>query len=146
MAFLSSLNIAGSSFTAQKLRMDVISQNIANADSTSTQNGGPYRRKVVVLGSRGNNSSFQSILNTASNNPQFAGVEVKSIADDNSDFKTSYDPGNPNADANGNVMIPNVDTTKEMVDMISASRSYEANVTAFNAVKLMATRALDIGK
>ena len=145
MDFLNSLNIGGSALTAQKLRMNVISQNIANADTTRTENGGPYARKMVVLESR-EGKSFSSILNEVSNGSKYYGVAVKSIVEDNQGFKPVYNPAHPDADANGYVMMPNVDTTTEMVDMISATRSYEANVTAFNAVKLMATKALDIGK
>ncbi|HZK70188.1 MAG TPA: flagellar basal body rod protein FlgC [Clostridia bacterium] len=145
MEFLNSLNIGGSALTAQKLRMDIISQNIANADTTRTQSGGPYKRKMVVLTSR-DGASFSSLLNKAGNDPKYYGVSVTNIIEDNEGFKPVYNPSHPDADANGYVMMPNVDTTKEMVDMISATRSYEASVTAFNAVKLMATKALDIGK
>ncbi len=145
MSFLDSLNISGSALTAQKLRMDVISSNIANASTTRTDEGGPYRRKLVVL-SEATNDSFSGVMNSLTQNENIGGVEVSAIVEDQSDFKPVYDPDNPAADANGYVMMPNVDTVDEMVDMMSASRSYEASITAFNAVKLMATKALDIGR
>jgi len=145
MSFMDSLNISGSALTAQKLRMDVISSNIANASTTRTEEGGPYRRKLVVL-SEATNDSFSGVMNSLTKNENLGGVEVSAIVEDQSDFKPVYDPDNPDADANGYVMMPNVDTVDEMVDMMSATRSYQANVTAFNAVKLMATKALEIGR
>jgi flagellar basal-body rod protein FlgC len=145
MAFLSSLNISGSALTAQKLRMDVISQNIANANTTQTENGEPYRRKLTVF--KAEDSSFATALQNAAGGGQSqGGVTVSQIIEDQSDLKPVYNPGHPNADENGYVMMPNVSTVQEMIDMMSATRSYEANVTAFNAVKQMAQTALDIGK
>jgi flagellar basal-body rod protein FlgC len=143
MAFLDSLTISGSALTAQKLRMDVISQNIANAETTRTAQGGPYRRKLVVFSEE--QGSFESTLSQATANKP-AGVSVSAIVEDQSDLKPVYDPDSPDADENGYVMMPNVDTTTEMIDMISATRSYEANVTAFNALKSMASKALEIGR
>lgn len=146
MDFLNSLNIGGSALTAQKLRMDIISQNIANINTTRTENGVPYKKKSVVLESNETFPSFNSYLDNAVNSQGLSGVAVKSIVEDDQGFKPVYDPTHPDADKNGYVMMPNVDVAEEMVDMISASRSYEANVTALNAVKLMATQALNIGK
>lgn len=144
MAFLNSLSISGSALTAQKFRMDVISQNIANADTTRTEEGGPYRRKMVVFTPK--EGDFGSALNSASKNLEGAGVQVTEVVEDSSALTPVYNPTHPDADANGYVMMPNVNTVKEMTDMISATRSYEANITVFNAVKQMAQKALDIGK
>ncbi|MEI8217034.1 MAG: flagellar basal body rod protein FlgC [Eubacteriales bacterium] len=144
MDFLSSLNISGSGLTAQKMRMDIISQNIANADVTKTESGGPYVRKQVVLRSIEGND-FRSALDKASASIG-QGVKVEQILEDSSPSVPVFDPTHPDADEKGYVMMPNVNTTQEMVDMLGASRAYEANVTAFNAVKSMAMKALEIGR
>lgn len=142
---LSGLDISASALTAQRLRMDVISSNIANADTTraSYVNGEyvPYRRKEVVMAPV--RSSFSDILNGKLDTQ---GVQVTQIAEDPTPFKQVYNPTSPDADANGMVKMPNVDILKEMVDMISATRSYEANVTAMNASKAMFVKSLEIGK
>ncbi|HZK02363.1 MAG TPA: flagellar basal body rod protein FlgC [Anaerovoracaceae bacterium] len=143
MDFLSALNISGSGLTAQKLRMDVISQNIANAQVTMTQSGRPYRRKVVVLNST--DVGFKSALDKAVGK-KANGVHVSRIVEDPSPFVPVYDPSHPNANDEGYVMMPNVNTTQEIIDMLGASRAYESNVTAFNAMKSMALKALDIGR
>ena len=127
-----SLRISASGMTAERLRMDVISANIANADSTTGPNGQPYQREEVVLQPAG---SFDSVLQ---------GVEVAGIVADQTPPRRVYDPGHPDADAQGYVSMPNVSPITEMVDLIGASRSYEANVTAMNATKQMITRTLDI--
>jgi flagellar basal-body rod protein FlgC len=147
MAFLESLNISGSGLTAQKLRMQVVAQNLANAQTTRTENGEPYRRKLVVLSDRNDPGAFSNALNESiGGKASFNGVEATTIVDDADDFKLEYDPTHPDADANGYVRLPNVNTVEEMVDIMSASRLYEANVTAFNAMKEMAAKALEIGK
>lgn len=145
MAFLDSLNISGSALTAQKFRMEIISQNFANADSTT--GGKAYRRKLVVLSERPNSfaESFKdasSKLRTENN----GGVEVSGIVEDESAVRLEYDPDNPLANEEGYVEKPDINTVEEMIDIMSASRAYEANVTAFNAVKQMAMKALEIGK
>jgi flagellar basal-body rod protein FlgC len=140
--FLNSLNISGSGMTAQRLRMDVISQNLANQDTTRGVSGQPYRRMVVELQEITQNN-FSDLVNAQKG---VGGVEVSSVKGDPSDFKLSYDPSNPDAGADGYVKLPNVDTTTEMVDLMSASRSYESDVTAFNALKGMALSALEIGR
>ncbi|MGO5053714.1 flagellar basal body rod protein FlgC [Lachnospiraceae bacterium LCP25S3_G4] len=147
MSFLSSMNISASGMTAQRLRLDVAAENIANMETTRTENGGPYQRKVVVLQSS-NNNSFKDTLRNAANGVQssYGGVKATQILDDDRSFQSVYNPEHPDADENGYVSMPNVDLTKETVDSMSATRSYEANITAFNAIKLMAQRALDIGK
>jgi flagellar basal-body rod protein FlgC len=147
MGFLDSLDISASGLTAQRLRMDVISENIANIDTTRTEDGEPYRRKYVVLSAAGRGTSFSSYLNGTEESLQTGGgVYVSQIGEDQSDFRMVYDPTNVEADENGYVRKPNVDLAQEMVDMMSAYRSYEANVTAFNASKDMAVKALEIGR
>lgn len=147
MAFLSSLDISGSGLTASRLRMDVISENIANADTTRTENGGPYRRKMVIYQAADNGSSFQDLLSDSmQSGSSFKGVKVTGIVEDNSDFQKKYDPTNPDADKDGYVLMPNVDITKETLDMMSVTRAYDANLSAFNAVKSMASKALEMGK
>lgn len=147
----SGLNITASALTAQRLRMDVISSNIANAETTrGTFADGqwvPYRRKMVVLEPKGN--SFSSHLNKAMDSGLKSvgeGVKVSRIVEDNTPFKLVYDPDHPDANEEGYVQLPNVDPLREMVDLISATRSYEANVTVFNASKGMLMKALEIGK
>ncbi|MFM9277323.1 flagellar basal body rod protein FlgC [Paenibacillus jiagnxiensis] len=149
MKISNSFSISSSALTAQRLRMDVISSNIANAETTRAQvvNGQavPYRRKMVVL--EPNRPRFSDMLNAQMNGGTTAsGVKVAEIQEDTSPLKPVYNPEHPDADANGYVYMPNVDIAKEMVDMISASRSYEANVTALNASKAMISKALEIGK
>lgn len=148
MAFLSSMDISGSALTAQRLRMDVISENIANASTTRTENGGPYRRKMVILEATGQSqNNFRDMMEEKMNaDTQQGGVRVSEIVEDPSDFTPVYDPSNPDANAQGYVMMPNVDPTKETLDMMSATRSYDANLTAFNAVKQMAAKALEMGR
>ncbi|MCR8845443.1 flagellar basal body rod protein FlgC [Paenibacillus sp. SC116] len=145
----SSFQISASGLTAQRLRMDVISANIANAESTRAQyvNGQfvPYRRKMVAMSPT--EPTFQQSLNAAMNGQSTPrGVKVTQIKADETPFKRVYQPTHPDADAQGYVSLPNVDIAKEMVDMISATRSYEANVTALNASKSMIMKALEIGR
>lgn len=145
MGFLSSLDISASALTAQRMRMDVISQNIANADTTRTANGGPYRRRVVEMSEQP--ASFSAALQQATGNGVAGGgVVVSRIVEDASDFEYEYNPNHPDADENGYVAKPNVDTAEEIIDMMSATRSYEANVTALNATKSIAMKALEIGR
>lgn len=143
--FLSALDISATGLSAQRLRMDVIADNIANVNTTRTPGGGPYRRKVVVF-RENQTSDFGSILDSQRARFNGAGVTVDSIQQDQSPFKRIYQPGHPDANAQGYVLMPNVNIVTEMVDMISATRSYEANVTAVNATKDMAMKTLNIGK
>lgn len=146
MAFLSSMDISGSGMKAQRMRLDTAAENISNASSTRTQQGGPYRRKMVMfeaVNPNGFNQMFQSAMN--SNKPR-GGVRVSQIVEDTSPFKSVYNPEHPDADAQGYVMLPNVDTLKETIDAMAATRAYDANITAFNAIKLMASKGLEIGK
>ncbi|NQX46169.1 flagellar basal body rod protein FlgC [Paenibacillus tritici] len=148
MNFGSSFGISASALTAQRLRMDVISSNIANAETTRASmvdgKAVPYRRKLVVM-ETAQPDSFSNILNSKMGSGS-EGVKVKSIIEDSSPLKPVYNPSHPDADADGYVYMPNVDLTKEMVDMLSASRSYEANVTMLNASKSMVAKALEIGR
>lgn len=155
MGLFDGLSISASGLTAQRLRLDVISSNIANANTTRGVNGQPYVRQVVTLGERvGSNSTFQDALSQQMGQSPFsgAGVRVVGVENDPSPFKLVYDPSNPDAIKDpkspmyGYVRMPNVDISTEMVDMIDASRSYEANVTAINANKDMMMKALEIGK
>jgi flagellar basal-body rod protein FlgC len=144
MGFLSGMDISGSGLTAQRMRMDVISENIANVDTTRGPDGKPYTRKYVVLEER--NGSFADVLKNSAGNSTDGGVRVAEIGNDTTPYQLVYDPSNPDANEDGYVEMPNVDITQEMVDMISAYRSYEANVTAFNAYKDMSVKALEIGR
>jgi len=145
MSFMNGMNISASGMTAQRLRMDVISQNIANVNTTRDENGQPYRRKEVVFAEKGA-SPFGEILAQTSGIAG-TGVKVTQIAQDNkTEMRKVYDPSHPDADADGYVTYPNVNTVQEMTDLIDASRSYEANVTAFNATKNMALKGLEVGK
>ncbi|TJY43194.1 flagellar basal body rod protein FlgC [Cohnella pontilimi] len=145
---LGGFDISASALTAQRLRMDVISSNIANAETTRAAyvNGQfvPYRRKEVVMAPV--QPHFRNMLNEKLDASASQGVQVTGIREDTTPFKQVYNPSHPDADANGMVSMPNVDILKEMVDMISASRSYEANVTALNASKAMFMKSLEIGR
>lgn len=149
MSFLSSLNISGSGLTAQKMRMDVIAQNIANAQVTRTESGGPYRRKMVVLSSiDGGSNSFKDVMErvTRLKGAKTEGVKVSQIIQDSAELTPVYNPTHPDANDEGYVMMPNVNTAQEMIDLLAASRAYESNVTVLNATKDMALKALEIGR
>lgn len=147
MGFFSALENSASALTAQRLRMDTISENIANASTTRTEDGTPYRRKTVIFEAQNGNTPFSSYLTKASQDRlSSGGVRVSAIVEDQTPFKSVYDPGHPDADENGIVQMPNVDVVTEMVNMISATRAYEANITAINTTKALATKALEIGK
>ncbi len=144
MAFLNSLNISASGMTAQRLRLDVVSDNIANIETTRTEDGTSYQRKMVVLEAQ--ESQFQSVLNTEIKKQVGAGVQVASIEEDQTELKAVYNPEHPDADEEGYVYMPNIDLVKETTDAMAATRAYEANITAYNAMKLMAEKGLEIGK
>jgi len=146
MGYFTSLDVSASGMSAQRMRMDLISQNIANANTTKTQDGTPYRRQTLVLGTN-ESIGFSKYLSSSSRSTLGDGrVKIQGIKEDMSELKRVYEPDNPEADEDGYVTMPNVDIVTEMVDMISASRSYEANVTASTASKNMAMQALNIGK
>lgn len=143
MAFLKSMAISGSALTAQRVRMDIIAENLANINTTRTADGTPYQRRYVVMQQREND--FRSYLTRASAGAGTGnGVRVVEIRKDESPYKLDYNPEHPDADENGYVRMPNVDLAVEMVDMMAATRSYEANITALNAIKSMALKALEI--
>ncbi|MCA1023060.1 flagellar basal body rod protein FlgC [Halobacillus litoralis] len=150
MSIFQAMNASGSALTAQRLRMDVASSNIANADSTrasinETGEWEPYQRKMVVLEPR--SQQFKHILQqTSENSSRTTGVEASEIVEDEEPFKMVYNPTHPDADNEGYVQVPNVDPLQEMVDMMSATRSYEANVTSLNVSKSMLMKALEIGR
>lgn len=148
MALFSSFNISASGMTAQRLRTDVISENIANANTTRTSDGTPYVRKSVIFEEKGNvQNTFGNIFAAARSNRTGNGVKVTSVYEDESTgMSLVYDPSHPDADENGYVTYPNVNVVQEMTDLIDATRSYEANVTAFNASKSMASKGLSVGQ
>lgn len=147
MSVFLGMNVCATGMTAQRLRMDTISQNIANVNTTKTADGGPYRRKTVVFEEISARESFNKMLNGyLKDYSTIGGVKVSKIVEDKSPFTTVYDPTHPDADQDGYVRMPNVNTLEEMTNLISANRSYEANVTAFNANKAMLAKALEIGK
>ena len=147
MSFLNSMNISGSALTATRVRMDVIAENLANMNTTRTADGGPYRRRFVVFQEIENESrpgrTFNTFFNRARGSAH-GGVKVVSIGDDMSEFKYDFNPGHPDADENGMVAMPNIELVQEMTDMMAAFRAYEANITALNTMKDMATRTLEI--
>ena len=147
MGYFGALDISASGLTAQRLRMDTISQNIANVNTTTTADGNPYRRKVTLFEERSQPPVFEGYLRSAFKGDNMGnGVRVASVFEDPSPFKRVYEPGHPDADADGYVSMPNVEVVTEMVNMISASRSYEANVTAINTPKSLCMKALEIGR
>jgi len=140
------LDVSATGLTAERLRMDVTAENLANAQTTRGADGQPYRRKEVVLSeiSSGGFGSQLAKAIGAGAGASAGGVEVTAITQDQTPGKLVYDPGHPDADAKGYVRMPNVDTVAEMVDLISSSRAYEANVTAMNAAKQMFSKTLDL--
>ncbi|TMM00766.1 MAG: flagellar basal body rod protein FlgC [Actinobacteria bacterium] len=138
MGLFDALGISGSGLSAQRLRMDVTAENLANAQSIG------YKRKDVVLRETGNNGFGGVLRGAMAGSPAGSGVEVQQIATDPTQGRRVYDPGNPAADARGYVTMPNVNPVTEMVDLIDASRAYEANVTAMQAAKQMFSKTLDL--
>ena len=149
MSMFGGMEISASALTAQRLRMNVTAENLANAETTKGADGQPYRRKEVVLQSVGQQGTFGSQLSAAmggSGGVAAGGVQATQIAEDPTNGKLVYDPTHPDANAQGYVRMPNVDTVTEMVDLIDAQRSYEANVTAMSAAKQMFSKTLEILK
>ena len=145
MSLFGAIDISGSGLSAERLRMDVTAENLANAQSTQGADGQPYRRKEVVLRQAGGGfeTALTSAMGTGSATPA-RGVEVVEIAEDQAPNRMVYDPGHPDANADGYVSMPNVDPVTEMVDLIAASRAYEANVTAMQTAKTMFSKTLDL--
>lgn len=146
MSFLGALRASASGLTSQRIRMDVIANNVANAETTRTGDGGPYVREQVVFNPRGA-SPFSSVMDRVfGGNRDSGGVDVIRVQQDESDPRMVYDPSHPDANEEGMVAFPNVNPTAELIDMMSANRAYSANVTVMNAAKQMAQRALEIGR
>jgi flagellar basal-body rod protein FlgC len=145
MDLATSFEISASGLQAQRLRMDIIASNLANIQSTHTAQGGPYRRKEVIFASAPlQESSFGAILNQATGRAQR--VQVTQVVEDTRAPQLVYNPGHPDANAQGFVAMPNINLMEEMVDLMTATRSYEANVTVLDAAKNMALKALEIGR
>ena len=143
MGMFDGMNISATGMTAQRFRMDVISENIANVNTTRDENGEVYRRKTVVFNEK-TSLNFGDTLYNSLNVYKPDGVRVTQVVEDHSDLKMVYDPTHPDADENGYVMYPNVDTVTEMTNLIDSSRAYEANATAFNAAKSIAAKGLEL--
>ncbi len=146
MDFLSVLKISESALSAQRLRLQIISSNLANAESTRTPTGGPYRRKDVIFSAAQSPMPFASLLQARMDNTESGQVRVVKVIEDPRPFRRVYNPGHPDADGNGYLMLPNVNIIEEMLNLISATRAYEANVTVIQATKQMVMKALEIGK
>jgi flagellar basal-body rod protein FlgC len=145
MDFFSSMKVSASGLDAQMRRMNTISSNIANAETTRAEGGGPYKRKDPVFAAQTERESFGEVLQNAMDE-NVQGVQVTEVHEDQRPPRMVYNPGHPDANPEGYVAMPNVNTVEEMANMISAQRSYEANVTAMNAAKAMANKALEIGR
>jgi len=151
MSFWNSLRIGASALTAQRLRLDVISNNVANAETTTTETGEPYQRKDVIFAEQNSNGFLSQLIKnlrgqSTSVSSNMSGVKVASIETDKSEGSLVYDPTNPDANEEGYVEYPNVNLVVEMTNMLSATRSYEANLASIEAAKRMATKALEIGR
>ena len=145
MDFFNSIEISSSGLSAQRLRMNLISGNLANVNTTRTRGGGPYRRKEAIFAAQPVNKSFQQILRDRQER-QLSGVKVVRVYEDPNPPIMKYDPQHPHANEKGYIALPNINLMEEMVNMISATRGYEANVTALRAAKDMASKALEIGR
>lgn len=152
MGFFNTMDISATGLTAQRLRMDVISQNLANVDTTKTADGTPYKRKTILMEEKRDVNSFATYLANSMNPATInsvaigTGVKVSKIVEDQTEGPKKYDPTHPDADADGYVTMPNVDSVTEMVNMISANRSYEANISVLNTSMQMGSKTLEIGK
>lgn len=146
MGLFQAFDICASGMTAQRFRTDIIAENVANVNTTRTEDGTPYRRKMVTFAER-DKDTFHTLFTNRMRRYGGNGVKVAKILDDEeTDYIMKYDPSHPDADENGYVSYPNVNIVQEMTDLIDASRGYEANVTAFNSVKSMAQSGLQVGK
>ena len=154
MAFFSSMNIVGSGMTAQQARLDVISENITNMNTTRTEGGGAYRRKLTVMQAESDKNGFRMAMSRAARKgravsnrdyEQAGGVKIVEIIEDQSEMPLVYDPAHPDANEEGYVELPNVTLVAEVADAMAASQAFSADVTAFNALKQVVQRGLDIG-
>jgi len=145
MSFFKSMQISSAALGAQRVRMNILSSNLANAQTTRTPEGGPYKRKDVIFSATPINGPFEDFLDD-SMSTQLSKPQVVGIHQDTKEPKTVFDPTHPDADKNGNVKMPNVQVMSEMVNMIAATRAYEANATALSEAKNMAIKSLEIGR
>lgn len=145
MDFFNSMNVSSSALTAERTRMNLISSNLANANATRTPEGGPYKRKDAVFAATPVEERFNRALDNAAGR-DVRQVEVTQIIEDQNPPRMQFDPGHPDANPQGYVAMPNVNVVEEMADMINATRTYEANVTAVQAAKSMALKTLEISK
>ena len=154
MAFFSSMNIVGSGMTAQQARLDVISENITNMNTTRTEGGGAYRRKLTVMQAESDKNGFRLAMSRAARKghvvsnrgyEQAGGVKIVEIIEDQSELPLVYDPSHPDATEEGYVELPNVTLVAEVTDAMAASQAFSANVTAFNALKQVVQQGLNIG-
>jgi flagellar basal-body rod protein FlgC len=145
MDFENTLRISGSGMSAQRTWMNVLSANLANVNTTRTASGAPYERRTVVYETAPAVDDFNQVLDD-SMLEESQGVKVVNIVSDKRDFRQVYDPGHPDADANGVLQMPNISSVEEMTNLVIATRGYEANLTALNNAKVMALKALEIGK
>jgi flagellar basal-body rod protein FlgC len=143
MNLFGALSVSASGMSAQRLRMELLAENLANSETTRTPEGGPYRRKDAVFSSGPVEAQFEDVLNTAMA-PALDGVTVSEVIVDTRDPEVRYAPGHPDADGDGYVALPRINPAEEMVDMMNASRSYQANVSAMSAVKDMIQRSIDL--
>ena len=146
MGLFQAFNISASGMSAERFRTDIIAENIANVNTTSSEDGGPYRRKIVTFEERAV-TPFSKIYSASKNAAVGNGVKVNRVTEDyTTAFTMEYDPSNPDADENGYVAYPNVNTVTEMTNLIDATRAYEANANAFEASKKLAEAGLSIGR
>jgi flagellar basal-body rod protein FlgC len=141
MNFLESLDTSASGLYAERKRMDIIASNLSNIETTRTEEGGPYRRKMVVMSTKDMDQNFDDVFNTS-----LKGVQIEDVVEDNTPFKKVYNPGHPDADKNGYVSKPNVDLVVETTNMMMARRAFEANIAAIKATREMVMKALEIGR
>jgi flagellar basal-body rod protein FlgC len=144
MDFMTAMKISGSALKAERTRINIASMNLANANTTRTIEGGPYRAKSVIFGATPVANGFQQTFNSVDD--RLRKVEVVEVVEDTAEFKEIYDPSHPDADINGIVKMPNVNTAEQMVDLMSARRDFDANVAAMDSIKAMALRSLEISK
>ncbi len=141
MNFLKSLETSASGLYAQRKRMDIIASNLANIETTRTEKGGPYRRKMVVMGTKEIDQDFDKMFNSS-----VKGVQIEDIVEDQAPFKQVYNPSHPDADSDGYLYKPNIDLIVETTNMLMARRAFEANIAAIKATRQMIIKALEIGR
>jgi len=141
MNFLKSLETSASGLYAQRKRMDIIASNLANIETTRTEKGGPYRRKMVVMGTKEIDQDFDKMFNSS-----VKGVQIEDVVEDQTPFKKVYNPSHPDADSDGYLYKPNVDLIVETTNMLMARRAFEANIAAIKATRQMIIKALEIGR